>query len=505
MRWPNISTMAINDFPGTAWSDLASCAFPTLFFGGHGDPYGATRNANKETFHNKVKYLLMYSENVGGELVSRFAAHPRFVCWINNIIYRHRTLSQGEIYLKQNPGDATLTIEEIRDMIANNDTGPLLNRIKRYMANIPGTPSYWYQENQKLKAIIESKGLPHVWYTLSFADFFDPLLRDFLNLPDDATQAQIQAKLRANKHHVNWFIEKKMRLFTKAFIETVLQCNVKEGGWCWNRFEFQLRGVLHQHGLARFGGKYNKDIHSWAARAVIGHTIETDVPAEKRTQAQRQAIIDGKRFGQALCDFHDELICNDLTKRYEEFVAPKDRGHFPMGHRMEDIVDHDLDQFNLTVSLQRHRCKQGSCIKPGTNLCKYDYPKKLNPTTHLKFKRKQKKDGTFTQFQVEIVSKRVNDTNISNHHRGMLKYWRANCDFTLVLDAQRIMKYVTKYQTKAEKNSDFFKAALITIFDTIAADPNLNTRKGLRQVMTKVLGQRDVSVDECLQITLGKI
>jgi hypothetical protein len=192
-----------------------------------------------------------------------------------------------------------------------------------------------------------------------------------------------------------------------------------------------------------------------------------------------------------------------LTKRYEEFVAPKDRSQFPMGHRMKDIVDHDLDQFNLTVSLQRHRCKQGSCLRPGTNLCKYDYPKELKPKTHLKFKRKLKKDGTFTQFQVEIISKRVNDTNISNHHRGMLKYWRANCDFTLVLDAQRIMKYVTKYQTKAEKNSDFFKAALITIFDTIAADPNLNTRKALRQVMTKVLGQRDMSVDECLQITLG--
>jgi hypothetical protein len=59
-------------------------------------------------------------------------------------VYRHRTLAQGDIYIQQNPQDARLSVAAIRDMIGTGEQGALLNRLKRYMANIPGTPSYWF-------------------------------------------------------------------------------------------------------------------------------------------------------------------------------------------------------------------------------------------------------------------------------------------------------------------------------------------------------------------------
>ena len=119
----------------------ASC-FPTLFFSKNGDLYGNTEHSSAATLIHKVRYLIEYCETINGRYISRFAKHIRFICWIFNIYYRHRTLSQGDIYIQQNPADARLTVDSIRQMIQNNETAGLLNRIKRYIANIPGTPSY---------------------------------------------------------------------------------------------------------------------------------------------------------------------------------------------------------------------------------------------------------------------------------------------------------------------------------------------------------------------------
>jgi len=49
----------------------------------------------------------------------RFARHPRFAYWAFNTIQRRRVLQQSGIFLKQNPGETHLTIDELRDMAAN--------------------------------------------------------------------------------------------------------------------------------------------------------------------------------------------------------------------------------------------------------------------------------------------------------------------------------------------------------------------------------------------------
>ena len=167
--YPERSEEPLSDY-NTAF--LASMAFPTLFPKAGGDPFGVYANSSQKTQLAKLQHLLMYGEcDSDGSLYSRFAAHPRFVLWAFNITYRHRTLSQGDIYLKQNPGDANLTIDQLKALTENNHKGShVIDNIRRYMANIPGTPSYWYQVNGKLKAIIESKGPPQVWFTLSFGD-----------------------------------------------------------------------------------------------------------------------------------------------------------------------------------------------------------------------------------------------------------------------------------------------------------------------------------------------
>ena len=148
-------------------------AFPTLFPLAQGDPFGIYPNSGSKSFLAKIRHLLMYSDGTNDTFESRFAQHPRFVLWCYNIYFRHLTLSQGDIYLKQNPQDGNLTIEKLKELIKNpiKDNNVIKN-MKRYMANVPGSPSYWSNVRNQLNAIIETKGPPHFFITLSFADRF---------------------------------------------------------------------------------------------------------------------------------------------------------------------------------------------------------------------------------------------------------------------------------------------------------------------------------------------
>jgi hypothetical protein len=74
------------------------------------------------------------------------------------------------------------------------------------MANIPGTPSYWFEQNQKVEAIIENKGMPHGWYTISIADQYDPYLKDFLRV-GNVDFEEYRNILRSNPHNINFFYE----------------------------------------------------------------------------------------------------------------------------------------------------------------------------------------------------------------------------------------------------------------------------------------------------------
>ena len=46
----------------------------------------------------------------------RFASHPRFPHWCQNMLERHRMLSQVQVYLMQNAGDAAMTTEHMRHL-----------------------------------------------------------------------------------------------------------------------------------------------------------------------------------------------------------------------------------------------------------------------------------------------------------------------------------------------------------------------------------------------------
>ena len=69
------------------------------------------------------------------------------------MIQRKRILQQTGIFLKQNPGEAHLTIDELRNMASSNTANVFLSKVSRYVGNIAGTNAYWNKVRDELKAI----------------------------------------------------------------------------------------------------------------------------------------------------------------------------------------------------------------------------------------------------------------------------------------------------------------------------------------------------------------
>ena len=108
-----------------------SCAFPSLFPTGAAD-FVAPR-PRTVTIGNYFKHLMQYHDG-------RFAKHPRFRYFALNTEMRHRALQTGRIYVRQNPHDDHLSIDELRDMIGREGE-VFSNRVLHYASGLRGTRS----------------------------------------------------------------------------------------------------------------------------------------------------------------------------------------------------------------------------------------------------------------------------------------------------------------------------------------------------------------------------
>ncbi|XP_028418913.1 uncharacterized protein LOC114544479 [Dendronephthya gigantea] len=230
LDWPSTEGNAFNEFKTDG---LASMAFPTLFPHGKGDPTNRVRQ-HEVSLAEAFKHLMKFAERLpNGKFEWRFASHPRFPYWALNMKQRHQLLSQDNIYLRQHPADANMTMEELKTMVNSMSANQMVNRLQRYVSKIQGTNQYWYQRLQELLALIEQKGCSRT----------------------ERAQAVID-----NPHMTDWFFMQRLQEFIKHWLQGVLGAE-----WFWYRFEYQARGSIHAHGCAKL--KNDPDIRLLRKRA----------------------------------------------------------------------------------------------------------------------------------------------------------------------------------------------------------------------------------------------
>ena len=64
------------------------------------------------------------------------------------------------MFLKQNPGEAHLSIDELHEMAASSNANILMLKVSKNVGQIAGTNAYWNTVREKLKANITSVGAP---------------------------------------------------------------------------------------------------------------------------------------------------------------------------------------------------------------------------------------------------------------------------------------------------------------------------------------------------------
>jgi len=232
VNWPSTTGNPVNEFTTEGYM---SCAFPTLFPTGAADFLAPRQRI--VTIGSYFKHLMLYHDQ-------RFAKHPRFRYFALNTQMRHRALQNGRIYVRQNPEDAHLTVDELRDMVGH-DNQALSSRVLHFGSTLRGTRQFWQKQKNRLTAMVDTLGLPTIFFTLSAADLQWPELANLLDVsePNDST-ARAKAVIK-NPCLTDWFFYHRVLKFMDSFFVEILKANDY-----WLRFECQHQGSPHIHGVA---------------------------------------------------------------------------------------------------------------------------------------------------------------------------------------------------------------------------------------------------------------
>ena len=99
------------------------------------------------------------------------------------MIQRHRLLSKGSTFLKQNFSDAKLTVEQLKQSnhLQSNHHSTLMYKRMHYVKNVTDSNSYWYKAKEDLRATIAQVGPPTTFFRLSCAKYHLPEFHNLLN------------------------------------------------------------------------------------------------------------------------------------------------------------------------------------------------------------------------------------------------------------------------------------------------------------------------------------
>ncbi|GAV01485.1 hypothetical protein RvY_12191 [Ramazzottius varieornatus] len=139
--------------------------------------------------------------------------------------------------------------------------------------------------------------------------------------------------------------------------------------------------------------------------------------------------------------------------------------------------------------VQRHtRCIAGYCLvidkRAKKQTCRFHYPKNVRDVSALK----RDEQGTW-----QFLSGR-NDPLLNGHNRVQLQTWRANCDWSAIVDVKALLRYVTKYASKSEKRSQTFGQMFQNLL--LQANDDDLPRQAVQRLLITSVNEQDYSAQE---------
>ena len=453
LMWPSIGGRPINEFDTEGYF---SCAFPTLYPTGAADFHDARQR--NVTIGNYFKHLMLYDDG-------RFAKHPRFRFFALNTEMRWRAIQAGRVYVRQHPGDAHLSVDALRDMVGREGEC-FSNRVLHYAASLRGTKQYWFRQRNQLMAMVDTLGLPTIFFTHSAADNHWPELARLICPSGSDSRAERSAA--DNPATADWFFYHRIEMFIEAFYVGVL--GAKD---YWLRFEWQHRGSPHVHGLAWLPDAPDAD-------KLLSTTDETELQALKDemihyadtliSTCNPAVLPDGSNLADAPYPKTDPHVCNTAYS---------------------DVTDFEEDLADLVATCQRHtRCSPAYCLrtKNGQQYCRFGYPKPLQANTAI-----------VLEDEPTMLTAR-NDGMINSFNPIQLSSWRANVDMQYIVSRRRVLEYCTKYVTKSEPRSQSLRELFAKLAQSLK-EGNTSLQM-VQKLLINCVGERDFSAQETCHLLL---
>ncbi|XP_055329698.1 uncharacterized protein LOC129582250 [Paramacrobiotus metropolitanus] len=448
--YPEMSTDPVDEFTTAGY---IAGAFPRLFPSGKADLRDLRKRTKKVTESEYFKHLMRYKDR-------RFASHPTFRFFALNSLMRWQAMRVGQVFVRKHVFGA-VTVAELRHRL---EVSPgLIKQITSFGSSLRGTRSYWIKRSGELSDMVTDVGMPTLFFTLSAADLYWPELltlmapeTDLVNLTSADSYKERNKLLQDNPAIADWFFTERAQFF----IHDVLGPHLKIEDY-WYRYEFQHRGSVHLHGLL------------WLTGAPDTAKLNQMSPAE------RQKVVD--YFDQLVTCVSPDLHCIPSNVH-------------PSFQKLSEITDERKDYASLVNRLQRHtECKKGACIqkKNGVEQCRYGFPKEIRDDSLL--------DKSKEKWALEL---KRNDPRVNRHNEFSLKIWRANVDFSPIVDRYAVLNYVAKYASKSEPRSSTYAEILHHIIREEVTDADLG-KKAIQKLLMKSISERDYSAQECCHLLLG--
>jgi len=456
--WPGRGSAPINEFITEGYM---SCAFPTLLPTGSAD-FLAPRE-RPVTVGNYFKHLLKFRDG-------RFARHPRFRYFALNTEMRWRALQTGRVYIKQHPKDAKLSLDDLKGMVQSGGE-QLSKRVLHYASSLRGSRQFWFKQRSRLISMVDTLGIPTVFFTHSAADGQWPELARLICAENADKSACRSSAVTTNPAVADWFFYERISKFVQAFYVDVLGATD-----FWFRFEWQHRGSPHVHGLA------------WLPNAPDVEKLHS----AKDTAALLDVIEEITTYVDNLVSTVNPGIPAGGSNIQDPVPQAKTKPHV-CNKSYSDVKDFSMDLVDLIATCQRHtRCSTAYCLKKkkGKQECRFGYPKPLQPVTSID----TQEDGE------PIVVTARNDTLLNGYNPLQLSAWRANVDLQYVVSRQKVVKYIAKYATKSEPRSKALQEVYNTIMKQIGDDGT--PLKVVQKLLTSTVGERDFSAQETCHLLL---
>ena len=321
--------------------------FPTLFPTGAADFLAPGHLV--VTIGNYLKHMMMFEDG-------RFARHPRFRYFALNTEMRWRALQAGRIYVRQMMLSCLLKSSGTWSVMA------LSNRVLHYATSLRGMRHYWFKQRSRLIAMVDTLGLPTVFFTHSAADLQWPELARLIRPEDPDSSSARNKAVQENPAITNWFFYHRIVKFIDAFYTGVLGTTDY-----WFRFQWQHRGSPHVHGLA------------WLPDAPdVKQALST---SEESSAAGKEAFI--QYVDKVVSTTNPAVLPNGSN--VNEAPPPKTNPHM-CNLPYSEVKDFDQDLVDLIATCPRHtRCSAAYCLRTRNNQqkCRFGYPKSLQPETAL--------------------------------------------------------------------------------------------------------------------------